>query len=130
MLVAKGRNDAVFARLKEENRAHNVVFYEKLDVKAMLKDIDILVAKPGGAIVSESIAQDVFIAMPAYFFGQERGNMQMVCKNDVGLFESDPHKMIEKIWSKDMASVASRFATIKRNNSAQYIVDTLLSWGK
>lgn len=47
ILVAKGRNEAVFAQLKAEVQKDNISFYDRLDVKMTLKDIDILVAKPG-----------------------------------------------------------------------------------
>lgn len=53
-------------------------FTEFIDIKNELKNIDIFISKPGGALMCECIAQDVPIISPSFTPGQEEGNIKLM----------------------------------------------------
>lgn len=47
ILIVRGRNKGLFDELKNSFTQPKIEFFEYLDIKANLKDVDILISKPG-----------------------------------------------------------------------------------
>lgn len=70
---------------------------EYLPIREHLSEIDMIIGKPGGAIMSECIATDTPLLIPEYLPGQEEGNMQLLKDIHMGIYENSAEKMFDII---------------------------------
>ena len=123
--VLKWRNDELYNYLKEkyENKFNFLDFMNILD---NLKNFDIFVWKPGGAITSECIATDTFMFVPSYIPGQEEWNLKLLELNECGLYESAPVKLEFLRKYLDYNSFLNNFRKVKKKNSCEIVFKSLV----
>ncbi|MDD2487180.1 MAG: hypothetical protein PHS92_02340 [Candidatus Gracilibacteria bacterium] len=127
ILVIKGRNDSLYKIIKEKFESSNIRFTEFVKIKEILKDYDIFIAKPGGTIMCECIASDVPLISPSFIPGQEEGNIELITKENVGIYESNAEKIIYYLKFLDFSRFLPNFKKIKKVDSVKFIIDTIES---
>lgn len=125
VIIIKWRNDFVYSKLENEVKNEKFDYIAYLKIKEELKDIDIFISKPGGALISECIAQDTYVITPFYIEGQEKENIDFLERNNLWFHTVSTHKIIEflKDWYKNIK--LDNFKKIKNKNSIRDIVDNL-----
>lgn len=76
--MIRGRNTRLYNSLSKYVFGNSVEFHEYIPLKESLKGIDIMISKPGGAILAECIANDVLLIAPHFTPGQEEGNIELI----------------------------------------------------
>lgn len=123
--IIKWRNAKLFASLKKEVKNVKIKYHEFLDIKENLKNIDIFIAKPGWAIMSECIATDTPIISPSFIPGQEEWNIRLMKKAWVWLFEDNPEKVVFHLKYLDFNKFLPNFKNIKKKNAIEFIVEKM-----
>jgi len=90
--ILKWRADELYSRLKEKYEM-KFTFLDFLNISQNLKNFDVFIWKPGGAITSECVATDTFMFVPNFFPGQEEWNMRLLEYFECWLYESSPAKV-------------------------------------
>lgn len=104
----------------------NFSFYDFYNIRENLKNIDLIISKPGWAIICECIASDVPVIIPSFIAGQEEWNKLFVQAAEIGIFETDPLKIDFALKYTNFDKFLPNFAKIKNINSTQIILDKLL----
>lgn len=123
--IIEGRNPSLFKKLKKLHTDKRYHFKEYVNIKENLPTIDIFIGKPGGAIMSECIAQDTLIVAPNYIAGHEEGNIYLLQHTGTGIFEDDPKKLVHYLDILNYQKILQNFHKIKRKNSIEIILSTL-----
>lgn len=124
--VVQWRNTQLFKKLKKKflGRSH-LVFAEFLPIFQELPQFDLVVAKPGGALMSECIATDTPLIVPSYIPGQEKGNVELIEMNGLGIYESDPAKIAFHCKYCDFSRMIPAFHAVKKKESCEIVLATL-----
>ncbi|MDD5213583.1 MAG: glycosyltransferase [Candidatus Gracilibacteria bacterium] len=126
--ILAGRNKVLFSYVSQfYTDIDNFKFYPFFDIKSELKNIDLVISKPGGAIISECIANDVPVIIPTFIAGQEEGNKLLVELGEVGFFEPDAKKIDFALRYLDFSKFIPNFRKIKNKDSTKIIIDTLMN---
>lgn len=126
ILILKWRNNEVFLKLKEEvKNIENIKFYDFFDIKQNLKNIDLIISKPGWAIISESISNDIPFIITNYIPGQEEWNKEMIDRYELWFYEKEVEKIIFNIKYLDFNKMLPNFQKVKKSNSIQIILENL-----
>ncbi|MDD5770341.1 MAG: hypothetical protein PHE25_05200 [Candidatus Gracilibacteria bacterium] len=123
--IIKGRNEKVYNKLKIKFENKKFIFQDFINIKEELKNIDIFISKPGGALISECIAQSVYFISPFYIAGQEKGNVDLIERNDIGFYSKDINKIIDFLKNKYKHIDINNFNKIKNKDSIKYIIESL-----
>lgn len=125
IILIKWRNDELYKKLLNTFNNKKFIFHTFLDIKNELKNIDIFITKPGWAIISECIAQDVYIISPSYIRWQEEWNINLIEKYKVW-FYSENIDNIMNFLQKDYLNIdIKNFGKIKNKNSIADIINSL-----
>lgn len=125
--ILAGRNKILFSYVSQFYAdVANFKFYSFFDIKSELKNIDLVISKPGWAIVSECIASDVPIIIPTFIAWQEEGNKLLVELWEVGFYQSDASKIDFAIRYIDFSKMLPNFRKLKKNDSSKIILGKLL----
>ena len=122
--ILKWRNEEVFETLKLKYW-EKFIFLDFLPILDNLKNIDIVIWKPGWAIVCECIATDTILIVPSFFPGQEEGNVQLLQNSETWIYENNPEKILFLIKYLDFTNFLSNFQKIKKDNSCDIIFESL-----
>jgi len=123
--ILQGRDPALFKKLKKRYSDKRFHFWEFLNVKEHLPETDIFIGKPGGATMSECIAQDTLLIAPYYIPGQEEGNIYFMQKTGSGIYEDDAMKLVHYLDILDYRKILDNFHKVKHKNSAKFVLETL-----
>lgn len=122
------RNKVLFAYVKEFYAdIDNFKFYPFFDIKSELKNIDLVISKPGWAIISECIASDVPVIIPTFIAGQEEGNKLLVELGEIWFFEAKAKKIDFALRYMDFSKFIPNFRKIKKKDSTKIILDKLMN---
>ncbi len=126
--ILAGRNKVLFSYVSQfYTDIDNFKFYPFFDIKSELKNIDLVISKPGWAIISECIANDVPVIIPTFIAGQEEGNKLLVELGEVWFFEPDAKKIDFALRYLDFSKFIPNFRKIKNKDSTKIIIDTLMN---
>lgn len=125
IIIIQGRNKKLFLQLKNDFLNKKYIFKDFLDIKEALKEIGIFITKPGWAIISECIAQDVFVISPQYIAGQEKWNIELLQEYKVGVYENDVWKIIQFLKYDYEKIDTKNFKNIKNADSIETIINSL-----
>jgi processive 1,2-diacylglycerol beta-glucosyltransferase len=128
--ILQGRNKRLFSALKSSVDHPKCQFLEFINLKDVMKDHDIIIAKPGGALMSECIAQDVLLIAPCFMPGQEEGNIAFMKKARVGVYEEDPEAIISLITSPSLSKYCDYFKKIKNSHAIRDIINEVEKIGR
>jgi len=128
ILILRWRTQEFFDELKEEYQdASHISFYDFLPlVDEFGKKDRIYIGKPGGATMSEAIATDTPMIVPAYYPGQEEGNLKLLEMIETGFYVPDPTLTYTFIKYGDWDKLLPNFKKIKNPNSLEIIYKSLL----
>lgn len=127
VIICWGRNKKLFNQLKKTYLNYRFEYLDFPNLKELLKEIDIFVAKPGWAMICECIANDVPLISPSFIPGQEEWNIKLMEKSRVGFFVENPNNVLRIIKNSDFSEMINNFRDLKNKNSIKYIIDTLTS---
>jgi len=124
ILVIKGRNEKLFQKLKIFKNK-KIKFFNYLNIKEKLKNIDIFVSKAWWALVSECIASDVFMIIPSFLPWQEKWNIELIKKNNLWICSNNTNKIINFL-KKDYLNIdLNNFKKIKNKKAIENILNLL-----
>lgn len=87
----------------EDNRIYPFEFTE--NINELMAMSDLIISKPGGVTLTESMAMNLPIAIREYLPGQEERNIQFILNNHIG------------IYAKEETSFISYLRLIKRDKN-------------
>jgi len=125
LTVVKGRNEYLYELLKNRFSHEKLEFVEYMNFKESFSDFDVLVSKPGGAVMCECIAQDVFLVAPYHSPGQEEGNAELLNRAGVWVYESNPKKIVQFLHDINLDDYLPNFGRLKNKNSVNMILDII-----
>jgi UDP-N-acetylglucosamine:LPS N-acetylglucosamine transferase len=108
-----GKNKKLFNRLKKYP-IDTIGFTNKVDEYMRLADV--VVGKAGPATLAEAILCRVPVVMTGYVYGQEKGNVDYILNNKLGVFSTNVDEAINKIENIIQGN-------IKLNNGGKYRLD-------
>jgi len=125
VIIIKWRNDLVFWKLQNEFNHSKFEFSNFINIKDELKNIDIFISKPGWALVSECIAQDVYMIIPFFIYWQEEENIDFLERNDMWFFSKDVNRIVDflKEWYKK--TKLDNFKKVKNRDAVKNIIENL-----
>lgn len=125
VIILKWRNDKLYNYLKNNYKDDRFEFLDFIKLKEELKNIDIMISKPGWATISECIAQDVFIISPSYIWWQEEWNIKLLQNYWVWIYEKDWKEVVNFLenWYKDID--VNNFKKLKNKRVLEDIVEKL-----
>lgn len=105
IIIACGKNKDLFKAMKkiEDNRIYPFEFTE--NINELMAMSDLIISKPGGVTLTESMAMNLPIAIREYLPGQEERNIQFILNNHIG------------IYAKEETSFISYLRLIKRDKN-------------
>lgn len=125
-VIIKWRNPELFDELKEKFGNHKrIKFEDYFDIKWNLKNIDIMITKPGWAIMSECIAADIFMFCPKFTPGQEEWNIKLIEKNKIWIFEQDAKRTAFLLEYLDFNKFLPNFYKLKNEKSIEFILEKM-----
>lgn len=127
--ILRSRNKRLYERLVWEFWwVKNFEFIEFLPIKEHLQEIDMIIWKPGWAIMSECIASNTPLLIPAYLPGQEEGNLKLLEKIHMGIHETSPEKMVEIIQNNQWGGNTHQKKDIANKYACRDIYETLIEY--
>ncbi len=125
IIIIKWRNDYVYNKIENEIKDERFEYTTYIKIKDELKNINIFISKPGWAMVSECIAQDVFMITPYYIEWQEKENIDFLERNNLWFHTKSTSKIINflKEWFKEIK--LDNFKKIKNKDAIKDIIDKL-----
>ncbi len=129
LTIIKGRAPEMFKELKEDfKNMNNINFVDFIPlVDEFWRKDWIYIGKPGGATMSEAIATDTPMIIPAYYPGQEQGNLKLLEMVEVGFYIPDPALTYTFVKYLDWNKILPNFRTVKKKNSLE-IIHNALFW--
>lgn len=135
--IVTGKNKKLYNNLTIKKPLKNIKVHSFItDMPNFLKDVDILVTKPGGATLFESIHSNTPIIVKNPKIGQEIENAKFIVDKGIGLIYNDDvdlTNILEKIISGDIdntlefikENITSLKNSIDYKNINQYILSCL-----
>lgn len=124
--IVQWREEKNFTKLsKQFSKIKNFKFYDYLDIKAELKNIDIFIWKSGGAITNECVATDTPMIVPYIIPWQEKWNLMMLENYEIWFFEGNPDKILFLLKYINRNNILPNFKKVKVSQSCKIIYDTL-----
>lgn len=126
LLVVPWRNLSLYSKLKNDfKKEKNIIFYDRYDIKENIKNIDLIISKPGWAIIAESISNDIPFVITNYIPWQEEWNKKMIEKYELWFYERNVEKIFFKIKYIDFSRMIWNFKAVKKPNSIKIILENL-----
>lgn len=97
VLVVCAQNKALYSRLRKKACPGIKLFGFVDNIEELMAVSDIIVAKPGGLTISESLSMGLFPIFITAIPGQETKNAQVLAENSVGLILNDVSSLKERI---------------------------------
>jgi len=124
--IIKWRNSKLFDYLKENFiNTDNINFIDFINIKENLDKIDIMIAKPGWALMTECISSDIPMIVSSFIPWQEEWNLSLLQQNWIWIFENNPQKVIFEIKENNFKNYISNFRKLKKENSCEIILNSL-----
>jgi len=86
VLIVCARNKKVYQRLKEKNLANTKVFGFISNADELMSVSDVIITKPGGLSICESLAKDLFPVFISPIPGQETENIKALASYGIGVY--------------------------------------------
>lgn len=130
VLVVCAKNTKLYQRLKKKNYPGAVVMGFVDNIEELMSISDIIITKPGGLSISESLAMDLLPIFIAPIPGQEMENIRVLSHYGIGIY---PRKlgMIKdlildfKKYPEKLNSIKKLIAKIKKPYAAQDIANVI-----
>jgi processive 1,2-diacylglycerol beta-glucosyltransferase len=93
ILVVCAHNIKLYKRLKSKNYPNVSVFRFIDNIQELMAISDIIITKPGGLTISESLAMDLAPIFVTAIPGQETENIKVLAHNGIGIYARDTHAL-------------------------------------
>ncbi len=125
-LVVCARNKKLYASLDRKNYPGVVTFGYVNNMPELMGCADVIITKPGGLSVAESLVCDLFPILISPIPGQETGNIEFLRKSGIGLYPASLQELKDAVISlKDspekLRDLRERIRKVKKANAAQNI---------
>jgi 1,2-diacylglycerol 3-beta-galactosyltransferase len=118
VLAVCGRNQALAARIREDNHAGVHVFGFVDNMPELLLASDLLATRAGPGMIGEGLACGCPLLLTGYLPGQEEGNMKEVVRRELGLFVPRPAQLVEAVDTWFRKPESDRLADSNRASAA------------
>lgn len=132
LLVITGKNEALYHYLSKIDRPNLKVFGFVNNIDEFMSVSDLIITKPGGITVTESLNKELPILVTWNLPGQEERNTEFILNNGIGMVGTSPNSLISCInllrEDKEKYNVFKQnMARLKKPNATKDIVEFLLS---
>lgn len=101
IIIVCGRNNALYnsaARIREKYNAENVFIFKFVDfVYKLINVSDVVITKCGASTIMEILLQGKVPIIIEYIWEQEKGNMEYVINNGMGLYIKNHNKLKDAV---------------------------------
>ncbi len=130
IMVVCANNKKLFRRLKQKNYPGVRVFGFIDNIQELMAISDVIVTKPGGLSISESLVMDLFPVFIAAIPGQETENIKVLAKYGLGLQATDANSIKEivldfKEHPEKLAEMRERIRKLKKPFAVRDICDAV-----
>lgn len=116
--ILKWRNENLYNKLKTK---YEYKFLDFLKIFENLKNYDIMIWKPGWAVVCECIATDTPLIVPSFLPWQEEWNLKLLQYSKTWIYEPIPENIVLLIKNLNWNNLLKNFYKIKKSNSCEII---------
>ncbi|WZL74272.1 glycosyltransferase [Clostridiaceae bacterium 35-E11] len=132
LLVIAGKNEELYRYLSKIDRPNLKVFGFVNNIDEFMSVSDLIITKPGGITVTESLNKELPILVTWNLPGQEERNTEFILNNGIGMVGTSPNSLISciNLLKEDKAKYAvfkQNMARLKKPNATKDIVEFLLS---
>ena len=117
--IVCGRNKKLMqkaSKLKDKLNLTNLTIYGYIDFVYELVNIsDIVITKGGTSTIMEILISGKVPIINDYIWEQEKGNVEFVTHNNLGLYESNPERIADFVFN--MSQENNQFKLLKKNHS-------------
>lgn len=126
IIVLKWRNDILFKKIElKYKQIENIKLLDFYDIKTNLKTIDLIISKPGWAIISEAISNDIPFIISNFIAWQEQWNKEFIEKFELWFYENDANKIYFNIKYMDFSRMLPNFKEVKKSDSINIILKNI-----
>jgi len=132
LIIVAGRNKSLKEKLESSEWKHPVKIYGYVDDMARLMTAaNVLITKAGPATISEACIAHLPMILYDAIPGQETGNVELVVKNDAGVFAPEPELVVQAVeaWLSEgeagLQRRADNAAKIGKPNAVWDIADEI-----
>jgi 1,2-diacylglycerol 3-beta-galactosyltransferase len=118
VLAVCGRNQALAARIREDNHVGVHVFGFVDNMPELLLASDLLVTRAGPGMIAEGLACGCPLLLTGYLPGQEEGNVDEVVRRGLGRYVPKPSDLVEAVTAWFAKSQADRLVDVERVRAA------------
>ena len=118
VLAVCGRNQALAARIREDNHAGVHVFGFVDNMPELLLASDLLGTRAGPGMIAEGLACGCPLLLTGYLPGQEEGNVKEVVGRGLGRYVPKPSDLVEAVTAWFAKSQADRLVDVERVRAA------------
>jgi processive 1,2-diacylglycerol beta-glucosyltransferase len=134
LLVVTGKNEELYRYLSKINKPNLKIYGFVHNIDEFMSVSDIIITKPGGITVTESLNKELPIIVTSNLPGQEERNTEFILNNGIGMVATSPNSLISCINS--LKKNPERYKILKQNMSrlkkphaTKNIVNFLLNLG-
>ncbi|WP_168198323.1 MGDG synthase family glycosyltransferase [Crassaminicella thermophila] len=94
LLVVTGKNEELYRYLSRIQRPNVKIFGFMNNIDELMSVSDIIITKPGGITVTESLIKELPIIITSKLPGQEERNTEFILNNSIGMVANSPNSLI------------------------------------
>ena len=130
LLVVCARNHRLYKRLKKKNYPQCLVFGFVDNIQELMAVADVIITKPGGMSISESLVMDLLPVFISPIPGQETENVRVLAKAGIGVYPrkaSDIRKLILELKEgpDKLRKIKAGIAVFKKPYAVRDISDVI-----
>lgn len=131
ILIVCARNNKLYEKLKAKNYPSSVVVFAFIDnIEELMSIADVIVTKPGGLSISESLTMGLMPIFIAPIPGQEMENIKALEHYGVGVEIEDPRLIKDKILAlknnpQQLNSIREKIDKIKKPFATRELCDAV-----
>ncbi|QXM05471.1 MGDG synthase family glycosyltransferase [Crassaminicella indica] len=134
LLVVTGKNEDLYKYLKKIDRPNLKVFGYVNNIDELMSVSDLIITKPGGITVTESLNKELPIIVTSKLPGQEERNTEFILNNGIGMIANSPNSLISciNLLKEDLEKYnifKQNMARLKKPNASKDIAEFLLDLG-
>lgn len=134
MLVVCGNNNKLYKRLEARGHESVKIFGFINNIEELMAVSDVIITKPGGLTISESLSMGLPMIFISAIAGQETKNLEIMERYGVGINITDIKSIRGKIIDyksnpEQLISIREKIARVKRPYAAKEISDALCQGG-
>ncbi len=132
--IVCGKNEKLKEKCEKVTKKHDatqVKIYGFVDFMYNLMNMaDLVVSKGGPATIMETLLLQKPLVVVYFIYGQEKGNVDFVVENQVGIYEPNPKKAIRKIKTlleqpEQLKKIKEKIASLGIQNGTDSIAYTI-----